>query len=92
MKPKFLHDCSSCKFLGIYGGYDIYLCDKSIIARHGDEGHEYASGLIDVMMRGFFEDPVAEIVSDLEHNLLWRVAMIAALTQMKVKEIIDENP
>jgi hypothetical protein len=47
---KFKHDCSSCKFLGNYFGFDVYYCANdtlgglgTVIARHGDEGHEYAS-------------------------------------------------
>lgn len=58
MKPRFVHDCSRCKYLGSLflrvsdcpGWYDLYSCDQSgtmptVIARYGDEGSEYMSGL-----------------------------------------------
>jgi hypothetical protein len=55
MKPKFQHDCDKCEFLGHYFDHDVYVClpqgfescegatAGSIIARHGDDGPEYAS-------------------------------------------------
>lgn len=49
MNPKFTHDCTACQFLGHYEGHDLYACDKKIektlIARFGDHGPEYCSGL-----------------------------------------------
>jgi hypothetical protein len=52
-EKKFIHDCKECKFLGHAYGYDLYIClpDKvehnlpSILARFGDEGHQYHSGI-----------------------------------------------
>ena len=46
----FQHDCNSCIFLGNYKGCDLYICKKhsglhSLIAREGNEGSEYRSGL-----------------------------------------------
>jgi len=49
MTPKFKHDCNGCKFLGHFLGYDVYVCPHgtslytNLIARWGNEGHEYAS-------------------------------------------------
>jgi hypothetical protein len=50
-QPKFKHDCEACEFLGIFnydGNHcDFYLCGKgysrSVIARFGNDGPEYAS-------------------------------------------------
>lgn len=43
--PIFNHDCDTCKFLGTYNRRDLYVCDKTLVARFGDEGSEYESGL-----------------------------------------------
>lgn len=50
MKPKWIHDCPRCKYLGSMfmpqGVTDWYECegfDKSVVARHGDDGWEYWS-------------------------------------------------
>ena len=45
---RFTHDCDHCKPLGQFMKYDLYYCDKgfdTIIARFGDEGWEYISGI-----------------------------------------------
>jgi hypothetical protein len=53
---KYKHDCESCKFLGRYvatngNAYDLYFCKQeflgfpTVIARYGDEGHSYLSGI-----------------------------------------------
>lgn len=50
--PKFTHDCQKCVFLGNYKwrkeDYDLYFCatEPTVIARYGNEGPEYKSGLI----------------------------------------------
>lgn len=50
-KPRYTHDCPACQFLGHYKEYDLYFCDneiavfKTVIARFGNEGPEYASGM-----------------------------------------------
>lgn len=54
--PKFTHDCKSCQFLGHFKyrdrDCDFYSCEtycsviggeRNIIARHGNDGREYAS-------------------------------------------------
>lgn len=50
MAPQFTHDCSRCKQLGTVGKYDLYFCAQTgdwptVIARYGNAGPEYASGL-----------------------------------------------
>ena len=47
---RYKHDCSRCKPLGTAAEYDLYFCSQTgnlptVIARYGDEGHEYGSGL-----------------------------------------------
>jgi hypothetical protein len=44
-KPMFKHDCDKCKFLGTYKRRDLYVCDTDLVARFGDGGDEYESGL-----------------------------------------------
>ena len=47
---RYEHDCEQCTLLGQYKEYDLYYCTKqgaglgTVVARHGDEGREYASG------------------------------------------------
>lgn len=49
MPPRYKHDCRKCKYLGPYEEYDLYHCYNcalakgTVIARHGNEGWEYAS-------------------------------------------------
>lgn len=48
--PTFVHDCERCTFLGHERRHDLYFCTqggiaKTIIARYGDDGPEYMSGL-----------------------------------------------
>lgn len=49
--PRYQHDCDNCRFLGEYGPDDLYVCANdgkanTVIARYGDEGPQYISGLI----------------------------------------------
>lgn len=50
-QPVFAHDCPACVFLGRYESHDLYFCGKvgdplaTIIARFGNDGPEYCSGL-----------------------------------------------
>jgi len=50
MQPKFKHDCSACTFLGHFNENDLYHCTQSVsptvIARYGDNGSAYSSGLV----------------------------------------------
>jgi hypothetical protein len=47
---RFCHDCTQCQPLGRFQEYDLYFCNQggfgpTVIARWGDAGHEYTSGL-----------------------------------------------
>ena len=52
-KKNYIHDCDHCTFLGNHsddlGVYDLYFCPqglrKTVIARYGDRGSEYLSGI-----------------------------------------------
>jgi hypothetical protein len=55
-EPRFVHDCDNCHFLGHYKSkqtgedFDLYYCANSgvygtTLARFGNEGSEYASGI-----------------------------------------------
>lgn len=52
--PLYTHDCQKCKYLGSFychdndRNYDLYFCNaawQTPIARYGDEGSAYNSGL-----------------------------------------------
>lgn len=50
MAPKFTHDCDRCIFLGQDAEHDFYFCPSpsemhTVIARYGNDGPEYLSGL-----------------------------------------------
>lgn len=57
MNPKWTHDCTKCKYLGsmvVTGDtLDWYTCgvdfQKTVIARHGDDGPEYWSMPVGIM-------------------------------------------
>ena len=47
----FQHDSTCCTFLGSYDGHDLYWCAQggafpTVMARYGNEGSEYKSGMI----------------------------------------------
>ena len=50
-KSRYTHDCDSCLFLGADDKHDFYFCpqegkwNSSVIARYGDNGADYTSGL-----------------------------------------------
>jgi hypothetical protein len=60
MTPKWKHDCHKCSYLGSTflqrDLLDWYTCgtgyNKTVIARHGDDGPEYWSLPVDVMRQG----------------------------------------
>jgi len=50
MAPRFQHDCVNCIYLGQFKEFDLYFHQApvgrpTVLARYGDEGHEYKSGL-----------------------------------------------
>jgi hypothetical protein len=48
-KPRFIHDCKNCIFLGRHHEYDLYFCAQdfsdTVIARYSDNGPDYLSSL-----------------------------------------------
>lgn len=45
---RYQHDCENCKPMGQFQEYDLYFCDSpdiTVVARYGDIGYEYNSGL-----------------------------------------------
>lgn len=47
MKPRYLHDCEQCVFLGQHEEYDLYYCtgyEKTPVARRSDAPSDYISG------------------------------------------------
>lgn len=48
MKPRFVHDCDNCTFIGQTAEYDLYVCPqgtlRTIIGRYGNDGPDYVSG------------------------------------------------
>jgi hypothetical protein len=52
MEKRYQHDCDQCVFLGQWNEYDLYFCGEqgdvftTVIARYGNEGCEYSSGLV----------------------------------------------
>lgn len=48
--PKYQHDCTKCKYLGRTIGngkiVDLYVHNDTLIARYGDDGPDYYSGLV----------------------------------------------
>ena len=62
MNPRYTHDCDRCIFLGQFKEYDLYFADHgglapgfvpiqaTVIARYGNDGPEYTSGLSAAMI------------------------------------------
>jgi len=46
---RYKHDCEKCKPLGQFLEDDLYYCDQggrpTVIARYGDDGPDYVSGM-----------------------------------------------
>ncbi len=53
-KPRYIHDCKKCKFLGTFREFDLYACGEEVdvekievetlIARRSSEPSDYSSG------------------------------------------------
>jgi len=73
MKPKFEHNCESCKFLGRHKKYDVYLCDsghqdmRTLLFRFGNKDSEYKSHPLFVCA-GFTEMDKFALFNGLELN------------------------
>ena len=112
-KPKFQHDCSNCEYLGTFFDLDVYLCRSrsanvlggSLIARHGDDGPDYASTPICVLLDQF-ENPEHRIglgvggpsmpmqdylFSEHVHKTPYYKAWLLALALMPVKQLLGER-
>lgn len=70
---RYEHDCEKCIFLGCWEEYDLYFCSgvtrgSTVVARYGDDGHEYTSGLdlADIT------PPLAEARARAEKLELWK--------------------
>ena len=59
----YQHDCGSCRSLGPYEAYDLYVCKDSVLARYGNEAHEYCSSLMQIIL---YADGAAWLGSPLE--------------------------
>jgi len=106
-EPKFQHDCTHCEFLGHYFGHDVYLCRHSensigptIIARHGDQGHQYASTPLKIYrdtLTGSIEDrtvspPQSQLYADwlfAERGSPAERAWLMALAKLKIDELVQ---
>lgn len=49
VRPRYLHDCDTCVFLGHFEEYDLYFCParlfSTVVARFSGEIADYTSGL-----------------------------------------------
>lgn len=84
---KFKHNCDSCKFLGTFENHDVYICGNSVVARYGDKCHEYASMKAESLFKEFLKNPFEDLQKDIEYKMKWKIAMIAALVNLKVREL-----
>jgi hypothetical protein len=54
-KKRYVHDCKSCRFIGRYKEFDVYICNENIIgyetilARHSDDGSDYLSSNMKIL-------------------------------------------
>lgn len=49
-RPRYIHDCTRCTFLGQHGTADLYFCPQieglpTVIARYSSNGADYQSGM-----------------------------------------------
>lgn len=65
-KERYTHDCSKCIDLGPYEyqdhSYDLYYCsnEPTILARWGNEGPDYSSGIIFGQLEPDSSKPLSE--------------------------------
>ncbi len=85
-KPKHVHDCSSCTFLGTYNGSDLYCCLgvlPTVIARNSSEGSDYASG--ECLGRSFNFTKT----SHPSLRVAWLIAFSLAMNDMTLEKLED---
>lgn len=76
---QYKHDCNLCSFLGRYMGADLYFCNSltpNIIARMGNDGGDYSSGII---------------FGVINHEGHLREALIRSLKRPEFRKRITEN-
>jgi hypothetical protein len=72
-RKRYIHDCPDCEYLGsydrpLYEPHDLYYCPMAdggtILARYGDDGPEYTSFMLELMLNqgsgGNWESPLWE--------------------------------
>jgi hypothetical protein len=94
-KPKYIHDCDKCVFLGHLLDRDIYFCKKgnspTIILRYGNDGPEYLSGLCFATQKmldsrvgliNTYEEEYKDYrYEDICRAFLWREAILRAVSK-----------
>lgn len=77
MKQLHKHDCDTCLFLGTYHSQDLYVCSReqaslgmTIVARYGDDGHEYSSMSVTACSRLDHNGPGPQLLPELREA--WR--------------------
>lgn len=68
IKARYTHSCKKCTFLGITQNSDLYACKDELIARYGNNDHEYRSMSSDLVERFFKPDRVDDLVIALQLN------------------------
>jgi hypothetical protein len=66
--PHFKHDCDHCEFWGHWFGHDVYYCGGSIVARWGDDGPDYASSPLSVLVTE--QEPGYAIEDSVRHVIM----------------------
>lgn len=81
--PRFTHDCKGCHYLGQDAEHDFYFCPSpmgmpTVIARYGNEGPEYSSGL--------------EIARQVRAQLDFEYPLAKALTLAEERGLVERPP
>jgi hypothetical protein len=92
-KPRYIHDCDNCLFLGCYKEFDIYWCQGSssfaggsVIARYGSEGRKYSSSPVSMI---FYADLADNVLFKAAQYLLYQGYVKLHINQEKIDE--DKN-
>ena len=89
-KPRYVHDCDNCLFLGCYRDFDVYWCQDStsidggsIIARNSDLGPDYQSSPVLIALYGTNQGILFKVAQYLLHS---------GLIKLQVnQEVIEEK-
>jgi len=92
-KPKFVHNCDNCLFLGCHKEFDVYFCPDlesygggSVILRYGDEVENYSSSPISVALYGKELTKAAKIRKDVAAWLLFE-----GMVKISLNSAVIEN-